>query len=957
MRWLRLSVFYVVAVPILAQQITPSDVKSPAGMVVSDGKLYVADHATGRIWFRTGESSDFQVFVSDDRIKTPTGLAADEQSIYVSDPASRSVFRIDKERRTVTQLWKGSENVTPTDVAYLASYAIVDQQIKRSNELVILDEDAKVTYRLSLDRTPSDLLVWRSTGLEWPTSISRTGARLVVADRGTGTVFESIGGREWSSVGKTRFQDEAHSPGAFFPQVKEPRSASYWNGIYYLIQENAIYALVNRGTRLVPLVNRNTPIKSPARLLVNEEQLQLLISDADAGKVVSWPLLVPITIELEARRDSSDVLGEIYRYLWKLGVLPTTKLALPYAYGTNQSCVTVDCLVTKARVLLPKTNAAIEEILCDANPGYCEKGILSRLPLNEEFLFPLVPFENSLFVSEQTLDGDSSLRAIISESIPDLSLRSQVTDELLHSLNPGLQSTNILSFKQKGAKVSIPIQRNRYFLAVPRVELFSEDSGLLKIAKRDPRLSVRSTETAEPKASVEGEDRFATSLSKEYQTVLNNMDFHGAHRERYGNGGNVAVLVAEDGVDCGHPVFFGTGAGSAFNSSDCLRPRGSMDGVVTQWAETSERHGTCVSSLVGARSSPYGEPLAPNIQVRAAKTNLNETDLWEAFRTFRRSFVLNVSAGSSAVNDEQNWRNILGKDSWSRYMLLVAASGNENDLLKNRREFPARLAREFSNVISVGALDQEGKYLWVDADSRQGSNFGDMVEILAPGESIPCATEVLEDTAIYSLVDGTSMATPLVAAVAALLLEKGLTPGEAKARILATAEPVEREKNGDSVAMFGKLSAERALRDPENLYVAILNPQTNKTEEVWGTLEVDQGEIVFRAPGAIRTTRVPSEDILSIRRLDRDASGSYLYRLVYFVRNRRDRGSVVLEKKVILTGCLPYVSRRDGQTYLLMFGDGGSCSTPRVALDHWVTAVTDLIGPQLGPDRFEPDNR
>src|SRR2546422_4085798 len=111
-------------------------------------------------------------------------------------------------------------------------------------------------------------------------------------------------------------------------------------------------------------------------------------------------------------------------------------------------------------------------------------------------------------------------------------------------------------------------------------------------------------------------------------------------------------------------------------------------------------------------------------------------------------------------------------------MLFVVAAGNSFRPLNELHVYPASLAWNRDNVISVGALNRTGDGLWHGEfrELKKGSNSGELVEVLAPGEDIPCASNVVEDKALYSRTSGSSMATALVSATASLLLERELTP-------------------------------------------------------------------------------------------------------------------------------------------------------------------------------------
>ena len=132
-------------------------------------------------------------------------------------------------------------------------------------------------------------------------------------------------------------------------------------------------------------------------------------------------------------------------------------------------------------------------------------------------------------------------------------------------------------------------------------------------------------------------------------------------------------------------------------------------------------------------------------------------------------------------------------------MVFVAAAGNEanNNDVNPSSPGDANVA----NVISIAAVNSE-------FELASFSNFGtNNVDFAAPGVSILSTTQ--NDT--YSVFQGTSMASPHVAGVAALVLsrEASLSPAQVKQRLMDTVTSV----SGLSGSMVspGVVNAERAL--------------------------------------------------------------------------------------------------------------------------------------------------
>lgn len=109
--------------------------------------------------------------------------------------------------------------------------------------------------------------------------------------------------------------------------------------------------------------------------------------------------------------------------------------------------------------------------------------------------------------------------------------------------------------------------------------------------------------------------------------------------------------------------------------------------------------------------------------------------------------------------------------------LFVAAAGNESNDNDANPSYPA--SYDVPNVLSVAAIDNKGKL-------ASFSNYGSKtVHVGAPGVGTYSATH----TGGYATYSGTSMATPHVSGIAALVMshEPNLSAVEVKARIVATA--------------------------------------------------------------------------------------------------------------------------------------------------------------------------
>lgn len=114
-------------------------------------------------------------------------------------------------------------------------------------------------------------------------------------------------------------------------------------------------------------------------------------------------------------------------------------------------------------------------------------------------------------------------------------------------------------------------------------------------------------------------------------------------------------------------------------------------------------------------------------------------------------------------------------------VLLVAAAGNDG--AKDSQTYPANYAMKYKNVISVAAVGPTD-------DRPDWSNYGSNVQVCAPGEDIVSTVPGNK----YDSFSGTSMATPHVAGISALLLgaKPDLTPDKIRTILESTSRPVSK---------------------------------------------------------------------------------------------------------------------------------------------------------------------
>lgn len=215
----------------------------------------------------------------------------------------------------------------------------------------------------------------------------------------------------------------------------------------------------------------------------------------------------------------------------------------------------------------------------------------------------------------------------------------------------------------------------------------------------------------------------------------------------FSRGSGVTVCVVDTGVDLDHPDLKQNIVGGV----NTINTRSSAD--------DDNGHGTHVSGIIAAIDNAIGViGVAPDAKIFAAKA-LNRqgtgwaSDLAEGIYECinRGTRVVNMSWGSSSPSTTI-YNAIVS--AYNAGLVLVGAAGNEAASVI----YPAA----FSEVLAVSAIDS-------NMQLASFSNYGPEIDFTAPGVNINSTFK--GDT--YRILNGTSMASPHVAGVAALWISSG----------------------------------------------------------------------------------------------------------------------------------------------------------------------------------------
>jgi len=267
---------------------------------------------------------------------------------------------------------------------------------------------------------------------------------------------------------------------------------------------------------------------------------------------------------------------------------------------------------------------------------------------------------------------------------------------------------------------------------------------------------------------------------------------------------DVIVAVIDTGADMDHEDLQAN-----------ILPRGSEDwdfadaGDPDPEDQASNSHGTHVCGTVAAVDNAVGIiGVAPRCRLMPLRVNLtrgmnqNRADAInyataQALAHPERRYVVNCSWRMNG--DHAGVRTAI-RNAVRNNVVVVFAAGNANNNTDDEPEFPG----VYPEVIAVAALDQD--------DRRAGfSNFGTNVDVAAPGVNI-FSTE-RGDT--YGFKNGTSMAAPHVAGLAALIWSRNRCLSNVQVRQILeeTCDNVDGANPGfEGLLGAGRINARTAVR-------------------------------------------------------------------------------------------------------------------------------------------------
>ena len=326
---------------------------------------------------------------------------------------------------------------------------------------------------------------------------------------------------------------------------------------------------------------------------------------------------------------------------------------------------------------------------------------------------------------------------------------------------------------------------------------WEEDSGLALFSEDIPQTQTWRSWLD----NTENPDPYLTDpTSYRYQYMHDTVDSYAAWGVTTGKG--VTVAVIDTGVKANHEDLPNLRRVEVTNGNEPLG------------LEDATGHGTHVAGIIGAAmgNGKGGAGIAPGVTILSLRVvnaagYIYDSALIAALRTAVKNGaqIVNISIGGTAYNAV--FQKVINEAAEAG-VTVVAAMGNDGT---NCLNYPAG----YDNVIGVVSVDRTN-------NRSSGSSYGTWGDVAAPGAAVWSTTY----NGSYGPKSGTSMASPVVAGVAALYksVHPDATPAQITARLKATAT------KGGSDLGAGIVNAAAALSEKPGIPTAEI--RSGETGEV-----------------------------------------------------------------------------------------------------------------------------
>lgn len=407
-------------------------------------------------------------------------------------------------------------------------------------------------------------------------------------------------------------------------------------------------------------------------------------------------------------------------------------------------------------------------------------------------------------VDVQQAKTEGQLVAKFSKSV-FMDEKEVVRNHVVHSLQEISHDTqqSITSFLDKKKEAS-SVESYHSFYIINAIEVTSTKDVLEEIAARDDVLSVglNETYTLEQGELETARLEDADEKSKESPWNLQNINVEEAWNLGF-EGEGITVGVIDSGVDGDHPALKDQWRGNDNQTAFTDTEYHWLDATHENTELPTDRngHGTHVAGSVLGQEADGSNKIgvAPKSSWIAAKV-FDETGSTTDAALLRAGewmlapggnpdlapHIINNSWSISGAGKNEYFREVV--QAWRAVDILpVFAAGNTRSGMNDGGPSSVPAPGNYPESFTVGSVDEENHLSYF---SLQGPSPYDEVkpEISAPGEMIRSAAP----GGAYAYMDGTSMASPHVAGLAALILQANPSLGvdELEETIIHTANPL-----------------------------------------------------------------------------------------------------------------------------------------------------------------------
>ncbi len=270
---------------------------------------------------------------------------------------------------------------------------------------------------------------------------------------------------------------------------------------------------------------------------------------------------------------------------------------------------------------------------------------------------------------------------------------------------------------------------------------------------------------------------------------------------------DIIIAIVDTGIDLDHPDFSCTvssGANKLTSGYDFYNNDSNPDDDNNHGTHVAGIAGACTNNTIGVAGA------APNVRLMPVKVlnyagsgNYSDVASGVIYAADNGAKIINLSLGGSSANS--TLENAVNYATNTKGALVIAAAGNcaqgggtcsgVNPIM-----YPAA----YSGAVAVAATDSNDNWAYY-------SEYHSYVEVAAPGGLL---AKQIRSTIIGNYGDkyGTSMATPHVAGLAALIwtMNSGMTHSEVRQILQSTADDLGAVGKDDYFG-YGRVNAQRAL--------------------------------------------------------------------------------------------------------------------------------------------------